>query len=83
MGRGCSKGQYYTTWTASDHETPVLCQSTANESEESRWMNEFVDIEKCHEEYWGPLENKSDGKDNDDDSCDEECNPMEMLKSNC
>ena len=46
-------------------------------------MNEFVDIEKCHEEYWGPLENKSDGKDNDDDSCDEECNPMEMLKSNC
>ena len=55
----------------------------ANESEESHWRNEFVDIEKRHEEYWGLLENKSDGKNNDGDSCDKEYNPMEMLKSNC
>ena len=55
----------------------------ANESEENRWRKEFVDIEKRHEEYWGPFETKSDRKDNDDDSCDEDYNPMEMLKSNC
>jgi len=50
----------------------------ANVNEELRWMNEFVDIEKRHEEYWGSIETKSDGKDNGDGSCDDEYNPMRM-----
>ena len=50
-----------------------------NVNEELRWMNEFVDIEKRHEEYWGSIENKID---NEDGSCDDEYNPMRMLKSN-
>ena len=50
-----------------------------NVNEELRWMNEFVDIEKRHEEYWGSVETKRDGKDNGDGSCDDEYieyNPM-------
>ena len=54
----------------------------SNGNEENRWRNEFVDIEKRHEEYWGTIETKNDGRDNQDESCDEEYNPMEMLKSN-
>lgn len=53
----------------------------SNGNEENRWRNEFIDIEKRHEEYWGTIETKNDGRDNHDDSCDEEYNPMEMLKS--
>ena len=53
--------------------------ANGNVNEELRWMNEFVDIEKRHEEYWGSIENKID---NEDGSCDDEYNPMRMLKSN-
>jgi len=60
----------------------IIRRKRQHANEELRWMNEFVDIEKRHEEYWGSIETKSDGKDNGDGSCDDEYNPMRMLKSN-
>ena len=54
-----------------------------NGDEDNRWKNEFVDIEKRHEEYWGHMGTKLEGKTDDADTGDDEYNPMEMLKSNC
>ena len=57
--------------------------------EENKWASEFTDLEKLHEEHWGPFEEKvikyQDDPLNSGDNSEEEeggYNPISMLKKN-